>query len=171
MARWGFGRKPVDERVHLLLASAAVTGDKPETFQVAVYSDNRRARAAVLAAIAAGPHSHVRIHCIEVATAADLQRRVSAGGIDLAILDAEATPVGGLGLTRQLKDEVVPCPPLVVLIRRTADDWLARWSQAEGTVRYPVDPVTLAEVVRPLLFRAAGGPAAESSDGRGMTSA
>lgn len=143
-------------------------GDGNAAFQVAVYSNNRRARAAVGAAIAAGPRSHLRIHCLEVATAAELQRRVGAGGIDLAILDAEATPVGGLGLARQLKDEVGTCPPLVVLIRRTADHWLARWSQAEGTVCYPVDPVTLAEVVLPLLLRAADRHAAQSFPERAL---
>lgn len=122
------------------------------TFQVVVYSNSSGVRAAVLAAIGAGRHPLLPIQCIEVATAADLQRRVGAGEIDLAVLDAEATPVGGLGLARQLKDEVRACPPLVVLIRRTADHWLARWSQADGTVCYPVDPVTLAEVVLPLLL-------------------
>ncbi len=130
--------------------------DGDDIFDVVVYSDNRRTRADVLAAIGTGRHSQLRIRCIEVATAAALEQRVAAGVVDLAILDAEATPVGGLGLARQLKDETVICPPIVVLVRRRADQWLARWSQAEGTVSYPIDPVTLAEVTMPLLLRGAG---------------
>lgn len=130
-----------------------VHGDGHEEFQVAVYSDNRRTRADVCEAIATGHHPPMRIHCIEVATAAALERRVSAGGIDLAILDAEATPVGGLGLARQLKDQGGNRLPIVVLVRRTADDWLVRWSRAEGRVSYPFDPATFAAVAMPLLGR------------------
>jgi hypothetical protein len=45
---------------------------------------------------------------------------MDAGGIDLAILDGEAVP-GGMGLCRQLKDEVVRCPPILVLTAQDAE--------------------------------------------------
>lgn len=50
------------------------------------------------------------------------------------------------------------CPPIVVLIIRVADAWLATWSRADATVMYPVDPVRLptavAEVLRAGLSQA-----------------
>ncbi|MCV7063842.1 hypothetical protein H7I76_33135, partial [Mycolicibacterium vaccae] len=33
------------------------------------------------------------------------------GGFDLVILDGEAAPVGGMGIAKQLKDEIGHCPP------------------------------------------------------------
>ena len=75
---------------------------------------------------------------------------MDAGGIDLAILDGEAVP-GGMGLGRQLKDEVVRCPPILVLTGRADDAWLATWSRADGVVPHPIDPIRLPAVVADLL--------------------
>src|SRR4029453_10493945 len=60
------------------------------------------------------------IRVIEVATQPALINAMDAGGIELAILDGEAAP-GGMGLCRQLKDEILRCPPILLLIGR-ADD-------------------------------------------------
>ena len=72
---------------------------------------------------------------------------MDAGDVDLAILDGEAAPAGGMGIARQLKDEIYQCPPLLVLIGRAQDAWLATWSRADAVVPHPVDPIRLAEVV------------------------
>ena len=47
------------------------------------------------------------------------------GGFDLVILDGEATPAGGMGIAKQLKDEIADCPPILVLTgtRRTTHGW------------------------------------------------
>ena len=76
---------------------------------------------------------------------------LDAGGIDLAILDGEAVPAGGMGICRQLKDEIYRCPPVLVLIGRRDDAWLATWSRAEAVVTHPLDPLTLADTVARLL--------------------
>ena len=86
-----------------------------------------------------------------MATHAALLAAVDAGGLDLLILDGEASPSGGLGLCKQLKDEVVDCPPVLVLIIRVVDAWLATWSRADASVMYPVDPVRLPAAVADLL--------------------
>ena len=80
------------------------------------------------------------IRVLEVATQAAVLSAMDAGGIDLAILDGEAVP-GGMGLCRQLKDEILRCPPILVLIGRTDDAWLATWSRAESAVSHPIDPI------------------------------
>ena len=70
-----------------------------------------------------------------------------------AILDGEAAPAGGMGIARNAKDEVFNCPPIIVLIQRSQDAWLATWSKAEGVVPMPIDPVVLTDVATTLLRR------------------
>src|SRR4029450_226723 len=60
------------------------------------------------------------IRVLEVATQPALVTAMDAGGVDLAILDGEAAP-GGMGLCRQLKDEILRCPPILLLIGRPAE--------------------------------------------------
>ena len=91
------------------------------------------------------------IRVLEVATQPALISAMDAGGIDLAILDGEAVPAGGLGLCRQLKDEILRCPPILLLIGRPDDAWLATWSRADGAVSHPVDPIRLPATVARLL--------------------
>ena len=58
---------------------------------------------------------------------------------------------GGMGLCRQLKDEILRCPPILLLIGRRDDAWLATWARAEGAVSHPIDPVRLPAAVAELL--------------------
>jgi DNA-binding response OmpR family regulator len=90
------------------------------------------------------------IRVLEVATQPALVSAMDAGGVDLAILDGEAAP-GGMGLCRQLKDEILRCPPVMLLIGRPDDAWLATWSRADGAVSHPVDPIRLPAAVAKLL--------------------
>ena len=69
------------------------------------------------------------------------------GGFDLVILDGEATPTGGMGIAKQLKDEIADCPPILVLTGRPDDAWLASWSRAEAAVPHPIDPIRLGDAV------------------------
>ncbi len=95
----------------------------------------------------------------EVADGAGVLREVDAGGVDLAILDGEAWPTGGMGLCRQLKDEIDDCPPVFILVGRRDDAWLAAWSRSDGTLAHPLDPIDVAATVATLLrARMAGLP-------------
>jgi len=91
----------------------------------------------------------------ECATAPAVIEAVEQGGFDLLILDGEAAPTGGLGLCRQLKNEIYNCPPILVLTGRPQDGWLAAWSQADLAVPHPLDPIAVAQAVAELA-RAAG---------------
>ena len=71
--------------------------------------------------------------------------------VDLFILDGEAVPEGGMGIARQLKDEIFECPPVLVITGRKEDAWLAAWSMAEASVMHPIDPFTLAHTAANLL--------------------
>jgi len=100
------------------------------------------------------------VEYIDCATGAEVVARVDAGGVDLAILDGEAQPTGGMGISRQLKNEIRDCPAICILLGRRDDRWLATWSQADATIARPVDPMTTAETVAALLrHRARGVPA------------
>jgi DNA-binding response OmpR family regulator len=115
---------------------------------ILVYSDNPNTRDRVRTALGRRIHPDLpELAYLEVATAPVVVNSVGAGGIDLAILDGEATPVGGMGLAKQLKDEVEDCPPIVVLTGRPDDAWLASWSRAEAAVPHPIDPIRLGEAV------------------------
>lgn len=117
-----------------------------------VYSDNPATRQQVMAALGPRPNPGLpQLEYVEVGSYPALIQRIDAGGIDLAVLDGEAAPAGGLGIAKQLKDEVVKCPPIVVLTGRADDAWLARWSRAESAVSHPIDPFKLTAAVVSLL--------------------
>jgi DNA-binding response OmpR family regulator len=129
---------------------AAVTDAKP--LKILVYSDDVNTRQQVILALGRRPHPDLpELQYVEVATEPVVLQNVDAGGIDLAILDGEAVPSGGMGIAKQLKDEIFECPPVLVLTGRPDDAWLATWSRAEAAVPHPIDPIRLAETVIALL--------------------
>jgi DNA-binding response OmpR family regulator len=121
-------------------------------FRVLVYSDDVNTRARVIEALGRRPHPDLpELHYVEVATEPVVIRNMDSGAIDLAILDGEAVPAGGMGICKQLKDEIFDCPPILVLTGRPQDAWLATWSRADAAVPHPLDPVQLAEAVITLI--------------------
>jgi DNA-binding response OmpR family regulator len=118
---------------------------------ILVYSSNRLTRENVRLALGRKVASDLPpVSVVEVATQPAVLATMDRGGIDLAILDGEAVP-GGMGLCRQLKGEIVRCPPILVLTGRPDDAWLATWSRADGVVAHPVDPLRLPGAVAQLL--------------------
>jgi DNA-binding response OmpR family regulator len=116
--------------------------------KVLVYSDDSHTRAAVMTALGRRPHPDLpEIDYVECATEPVVIRTMDAGGVDLAILDGEAVPAGGMGIARQLKDEIFRCPPILVLTGRPEDGWLATWSRADAAVSHPIDPIEMAQAV------------------------
>ncbi len=126
-------------------------GEATRTLTVLLYSDNSDTRVSVRMAVGRRPASDVpRVEWLECATPAAVVSALDAGGVDLAILDGEASPLGGLGLCRQLKSEIYRCPPVLVLLGRPQDSWLAAWSLADGAVLHPLDPAAVAQAVAEL---------------------
>ena len=121
---------------------------------VLVYSDDVDTRERVKLAIGRRPAADVPfVSWLECATGPAVISALDKGGIDVAILDGEAAPTGGMGIARQAKDEIFQCPPIVVLTGRVADAWLAAWSRAEAAVPHPLDPIELASAVAGLMRR------------------
>lgn len=129
-----------------------MTSTAAPALTVLVYSDDVSTRHDVMMALGRRPHPDLpELRYVEVATEPVVIQQMDAGGIDLAILDGEATPAGGMGIAKQLKDEIHNCPPVLVLTGRAQDMWLATWSRAEAAVSHPLDPILLAETVTTLL--------------------
>jgi DNA-binding response OmpR family regulator len=128
----------------------AAKNTKP--LKVLVYSDDVNVRQQVILSLGKRPHPDLpEVEYVEVATEPVVIEQFDAGQIDLAILDGEAVPAGGMGIAKQVKDEIFQCPPIVVLTGRPQDAWLATWSRAEAAVPHPIDPIQLAEAVTRLL--------------------
>lgn len=128
------------------------------TLKVVIYSDDAAVRSSLVSALGRKIAADLPEHeVIEFATADALRLYVDQRSVegnlraDLFILDGEAVPEGGLGVCRQLKDELFNCPPCMVIIGRKADAWLAAWSRAEATVMHPIDPFTVAQSAADLL--------------------
>ncbi|MGW8061061.1 hypothetical protein ACVV2G_01990 [Streptomyces ziwulingensis] len=122
------------------------------TATVLVYSDDSNTREQVRLATGRRPAPDVPVvEFVECATPAAAIKELDKGGIDVCVLDGEAVPMGGMGLCRQIKDEVFHCPPVLLLIARPQDAWLATWSRAEAAVTLPVEPVEFAGALAALL--------------------
>ena len=124
-----------------------------EKISIVLYSDDATVRESVIKALgrrlsSESPENEI----LEFATGDALKQFVTGKKkVDLFILDGEATPEGGMGLARQLKDEIFNCPPTLVIVAREQDAWLAGWSRADGVITHPIDPFTLAGRVAALL--------------------
>ncbi|MDX3239639.1 hypothetical protein PV392_28915 [Streptomyces sp. ME03-5709C] len=122
------------------------------TATVLVYSDDRNTREQVRLAVGRRPASDLPpVEYLECATLPAVLAALEHGGIDACVFDGEAVPAGGMGVCRQVKDEIFRCPPVLVLIGRPQDAWLASWSRADAAVSHPVDPVALNEALAGLL--------------------
>jgi DNA-binding NtrC family response regulator len=118
---------------------------------VVVYSHDRTVRADVGNALGislGGADLEIR----ETATAAAVLTELDREDVDCLILDAEATPVGGMGLSKQVHDEYELCPPVLLLLARPADSWLATWSLAEAVHPLPINTLTLPKQVEDLVY-------------------
>jgi len=120
--------------------------------KILVYSDDADTREQIIQALGRRPHPDLpEAEYVEVATEPVVLQQMDSGTIDLAILDGEAVPAGGMGIAKQLKDEIYQCPPLLVVTGRPQDAWLATWSRADAAVPHPIDPLLLGEAVKRLL--------------------
>jgi DNA-binding response OmpR family regulator len=132
--------------------------------KVVVYSHDAATRDRVRQAIGRRPAPDVpEAEVTDVATEAMLWRLLDAGRADVLVLDGEAQPAGGMGICRQAKDEIHNCPPVLLIIGRSDDGWLATWSRADAVVSHPIDPVELARQLAGLMRQQAPGTAVARS--------
>ena len=149
MASTATGQVGDDGKIARAGRTAATSG---ATSTVLVYSHRPEVREGIVNAVGRRPAPDVgRVRFHEVGGVAEVIAACDAGQVDLAILDGEAQPTGGMGLARQLRHELTDCPPIVLTVRRRDDRWLATWSQADAVLVHPLDPLETAEVVAQVL--------------------
>lgn len=121
-------------------ASAQATS---EVLKVIIYSSDRTVREQIKLALGRKIASDLPpVAITEFATTPAAIAAMDVERFDVAVFDGEAVP-GGMGLAHQIKDEIPDSPPVLMLIARAADAWLATWSRAEAISPYPVDPIRL----------------------------
>ncbi|HEY9438642.1 MAG TPA: hypothetical protein VIS29_08320 [Streptomyces sp.] len=122
------------------------------TATVLVYSDDANTREQVKLAAGRRPAADLPpVEFLECATLPAVLSALDRGGVDVCVLDGETAPAGGMGVCRQMKDEIFQCPPVLLLMGRPQDAWLATWSRADAAVTHPVDPVGFPEALAALL--------------------
>ncbi|MFL6099697.1 MAG: response regulator [Actinomycetales bacterium] len=130
---------------------------RARTLTVLLYSDDATVREQVRLAVGRRPAADLPpVEWIECATEPAVVAVADSGKADVLVLDGEAVPYGGLGISRQLKNEIYRCPPILVLTGRREDAWLASWSQADLAVPHPLDPAAVAQAVAELARRRLG---------------
>ncbi len=75
---------------------------------------------------------------------------------DIVLADNDTQPTGGFYLAREMKARVrmgQEMPPVLLVVAREQDDYLARWAEADAWVLKPIDPFDLAEAVEALVER------------------
>ncbi len=81
------------------------------TATVLVYSDDANIREQVKLAAGRRPAADVpEVRFLECATLPAVLAALDAGGVDVCVLDGETAPIGGMGVCRQIKDEIFHCP-------------------------------------------------------------
>ncbi len=119
---------------------------------VLVYSHRKDVRERIMAAVGRRPAPDVgRIDFLECSSVSDVLMAIDDEVADVVILDGEAQPTGGIGISRQIHQESMRIPPIVLTVRRADDRWLATWAKADEILVHPLDPVIAADAVASLL--------------------
>ncbi len=95
---------------------------------------------------------------VELFTGPDVRTTVASDAPDLVIADCQIQNMGGIAICHDLKLEEsggrIPHVPVLLLLDRRADVFLARRCGAEGYLVKPLDPLRLRKAIDTLL---AGG--------------
>jgi DNA-binding response OmpR family regulator len=127
------------------------THERVRTSTVLLYSDDPAGRHRMRLAIGTRPAADLSVEFVDSSSYQDCLTLIDTYEIDLVVLDGEAVPTGGIGIARQLRDELADCPPIAVAIARAADRWLAAYAQVDVVLAHPLDPVATGATVAALL--------------------
>jgi DNA-binding response OmpR family regulator len=133
--------------------------DTNASYVVLLYSDDPEVRHRMRLAVGARPAPDMHVEFVEAGTYAETVDLVRQYEVDLVVLDGEASPGGGIGIAKQLRDELDDAPPACLVIARAADRWLAAYARVDATLMHPLDPVTTGQTIAGLLRERRSGAA------------
>ncbi len=134
--------------------------------RVLVVSQDANVRLRALGGLQARPD----VDIVE-ATSAAQAHGIFAGDetIDVVIMDADMRPEGGYSVVYEMRADAqlrgVEVPPVILLMDRPPDRWLAQWAGARDAMLKPVNPFDLAERVVQVYDETAGRVRAETAGG------
>ncbi len=131
--------------------------------KVLLVASDRRVRERLRLALERLEVTGEEVDFLEVAEGNSAVAVAEARHPDLAVVEVGVTPYGAFGITRDIKASPETTCPVVVVLERPQDEWLARWSGADALVNRPIDPFALAEVARRLVEEHRGVPAMEEA--------
>src|SRR5664280_3444671 len=168
------GRRTSSTACPVVIEGGHRPGDSPMSNPVMsnpvllVYSHRPEVRERIITAIGRRPAPDVgRVDYLECTGVHEVIMAIDAQAADIVILDGEAQPTGGIGISRQIHQEAAVIPPIVLVVRRADDRWLATWAKADEVLVYPLDPVIAAETIAALLRRRGGEVIRSAADGTG----
>jgi len=106
---------------------------------------------------------------VEVTRGQDVRPTVAREALDLVVLDLQIANMGGIAVAIDLHLEAaasrVPEVPILLLLDREADRFLAKRADADAELVKPTDAGTLRRTVRQLLAARASTQEADTGDG------
>ncbi|OKL49932.1 hypothetical protein [Boudabousia marimammalium] len=123
---------------------------------ILVFSDDSSFREEIKAAIGLHPYvgsPQVTFH--DAATSFGVTSILEENHVDLAIFDGEVQKDGAMSVAHTVHDTLPEdsIPPIVFIVARQQDEWLARGAHASLILTQPVEPILLQEQVAQLLKR------------------
>jgi DNA-binding response OmpR family regulator len=135
--------------LHELAAKARRTSLSKVTF-VLIASDSPQIAAQIQSAF---PASQYEVHVVN--NGPDVREVCETVAPDLVVLDFQIGSMGGMAVCLDIKLEHsggrLPDIPVLLLVDRRADVFLARRSSAEGYLVKPIDPIRLRKAAQALL--------------------
>ncbi|MDR0365424.1 MAG: hypothetical protein LBH68_01135 [Bifidobacteriaceae bacterium] len=120
--------------------------------KILLYSDNAAVRAEIKDCVGDTVGAASRpVQWTEVATYQMAMIKCQAETYDLIVMDNETGKLGGVGLVREMRNELDWQPVVLLVLARQQDAWLGAWSGADAAVLQPVDPFQLRALVAKLL--------------------
>lgn len=130
---------------------------QPESVNLLIFSDDVTVRDAIITSV--GRRAGKGLPAVEwtqCATADGVRLALQEKEFSVLVLDAESPKLGGMGLAKELNQEMDNCPPVLLLVARQQDEWLGQWSGAAAIVSEPFDSIEMQETIAKLLRQRLG---------------
>ncbi len=132
--------------------------------RVLVASEDAEVRSRAVGAMGSRPDLEV----IEATSASAAHQRLAGDDVDVVVMDGDMRPEGGYSVVYEMRAAAelagATAPPVIILMDREQDRWLADWAGTTEALLKPVNPFDLVDRVVEL-HRLAGGEMVAATPG------